>query len=73
MREVGRIVIIFGVITTVIGFILFVVPKNKLPFLGGLPGDISVHKNNFSFYFPITTCIVLSVIFSLVIYIFSKK
>ncbi len=73
MRQLGKIIIFLGIITTLIGFILFVFPKIKLPFLGRLPGDISVHKNNFSFYFPITTCIIISVVLSLIIYFFLKK
>jgi len=45
----------------------------KAPFLGKLPGDIFIQKKNFSFYFPVTTSIILSLVLSLVIWIFSKR
>jgi len=45
----------------------------KTPFLGKLPGDIFLQKKNFSFYFPVTTSIILSLILSLVLWIFSKR
>ncbi|MCK4918090.1 MAG: DUF2905 domain-containing protein [Candidatus Omnitrophica bacterium] len=73
MRELGKIIIFLGITITIIGFILFVFPKIKLPFLGRLPGDILVHKKNFSFYFPITTCIILSIILSIIGYFILKK
>ncbi|MCK5492999.1 MAG: DUF2905 domain-containing protein [Candidatus Omnitrophica bacterium] len=73
MRELGKIIIFLGITITIIGFILFVFPKIKLPFLGRLPGDILAHKKNFSFYFPITTCIILSIILSIIGYFILKK
>ncbi|HYA27463.1 MAG TPA: DUF2905 domain-containing protein [Acidobacteriota bacterium] len=41
---------------------------DKLPWLGHLPGDISIQRDRFSFYFPLTTCIIISVVISLVLY-----
>lgn len=46
---------------------------SKIPFLGRLPGDIAVQKKNFSFYFPITTCIILSIILSFIMWLFGRK
>ena len=40
----------------------------KLPWLGHLPGDISIERENFSFYFPLATCFVISIVISLVVY-----
>ncbi|MCK4532452.1 DUF2905 domain-containing protein [bacterium] len=45
----------------------------KIPFLGRLPGDILVKKSNFKFYFPITTCFLLSVILTIILRIFMRK
>lgn len=46
--------------------------SGKIPFLGRLPGDIRVEKPHFSFYFPLTTCLLLSGLLSLVLWIVSK-
>ena len=45
----------------------------KLPGVGRLPGDIFIKKENFSFYFPLTTCILISIIFSFIMYLLGKK
>ena len=64
-----RVLIILGVVLIVAGLIWQFGPK--LPF-GKLPGDISFKKGNFSFYFPLGTSILLSIIFSLLFYLFKK-
>ncbi len=45
----------------------------KIPGVGKLPGDIFIKKENFSFYFPLTTCILLSIILSAIMYFLGKK
>lgn len=67
----GKILIFFGIIMIVVGVVLLI--GNKIPFLGKLPGDIAVQKKNFGFYFPITTCIVISIIISLIMWLFGKR
>ena len=62
----GKILIIIGFILIVIGIIVSY--RDRIPFLGKLPGDIAIEKGNFRFYFPIATSIVLSLIFSLLLY-----
>ncbi len=67
----GRMLIVTGLVLVVVG--LLVTFAGRLPIrLGRLPGDISYHGRNTSFYFPITTCIVISVVLSLVMWIFRK-
>ncbi|MBA2368686.1 MAG: DUF2905 domain-containing protein [Candidatus Protochlamydia sp.] len=66
----GKILIIFGFLLIGAGFLLLY--KGYIPFLGQLPGDIAVKGENYQFYFPIVTCILLSVIISLLLYFFSK-
>ncbi|MFQ5917704.1 MAG: DUF2905 domain-containing protein [Candidatus Binatia bacterium] len=44
----------------------------KIPWLGQLPGDIYIRRERFSFYFPLTTCILLSLVISLVLYLFRR-
>ncbi len=68
---IGRTLIIAGVALIVIG--LPVSLAARLPFrLGRLPGDIHIHGKNSTFYFPLTTCILLSVVFSLVLWLFRR-
>ena len=71
MAEMGKSIIFIGIVIVIIGIILLF--SDSLPFnLGKLPGDISYKKENFSFYFPITTSILISFVLSLLFYIFTK-
>lgn len=70
MNEFGKALVIIGVVLTLVGAILWTgVGKN---WIGRLPGDISIRKENFSFYFPLTTCLLVSVILTLLFRIFRK-
>ncbi|MCC6275465.1 MAG: DUF2905 domain-containing protein [Leptospiraceae bacterium] len=71
MDGIGKNLIFVGILLIAAG--LFLSYGNKLSFLGKLPGDISIKKENFSFYFPITTSIVLSILISLLLWLFSKR
>jgi hypothetical protein len=62
----GKYLIIGGIIIAIAGLIVYFF-GNKLSFLGRLPGDIRIEKNGSGFYFPITTCILLSVILTVII------
>jgi len=67
----GRMLIAAGLVLVAAG--LVVTFAGRLPVkLGRLPGDIYIHGKNSSFYFPLATCIVLSVLFSLVLWIFRR-
>jgi len=71
MADMGKSIIFIGIMIIIIGIILLY--SDRLPFnLGKLPGDISYKKDNFSFYFPITTSILISIVLSLLFYIFGK-
>jgi hypothetical protein len=69
MREMGKLVVIIGVIITLVGLVVWsgFAPK----WLGRLPGDIRIEREHSGFYFPIVTCIVLSILLSLLFSIFS--
>ncbi len=67
----GKTLIIFGVISILLGAAFMF--ADKIPFLGRLPGDIHIKREGFSFYFPVVTCIVLSIILTLLINFFSRK
>jgi hypothetical protein len=65
MTDLGKTLIGLGLLLVIVGGLLLV--TGKVPFLGRLPGDIHVQRGNWSFYFPLTTSILLSVILSLVL------
>jgi hypothetical protein len=69
MQFVGKSLVIFGVILTLVGLALMF--SDKIPFLGKLPGDIHIKRDNFELWFPITTSIVLSVLLSVILWLVS--
>jgi hypothetical protein len=71
MQELGKSLMVFGVILVAVGALLVV--GSKIPFLGKLPGDILVQRKNFTFYFPLATSIIISVVLSLVFWLWSKR
>lgn len=70
MQEIGKFLFVIGLVLAAAGFLLWKL-GNKLP-LGKLPGDIAIQKPNYSFYFPITTCIIISVILTLAMWLLKK-
>ncbi|MBU6391082.1 MAG: DUF2905 family protein [Planctomycetes bacterium] len=71
LSSFGKILIYIGIIMIVVGGLFML--GGKIPFIGRLPGDIAIQKKNFSFYFPITTSIVISIILSLIMWLLSRK
>lgn len=71
MSEIGKFLILLGIIIIVLGLLLSF--TGKLTFIGKLPGDIVIKKKNFVFYFPLGTSILLSIILSLILYLLSKR
>jgi hypothetical protein len=71
MGGLGRTLIFLGIGLVVIGLLISVV--GKFTPLGRLPGDIVVRKSNYTFYFPVVTSIVLSVILTLVMWLFQRR
>nr|CAJ74131.1 conserved hypothetical protein [Candidatus Kuenenia stuttgartiensis] len=67
----GKVLMITGIILIIAGALFLFV--NKIPFLGRLPGDIAVQKKNFSFYFPLTTCIIISIVLSIIMWLLGRK
>ena len=71
MDSLGRILIVLGAAFLVLGGLL--VLGGKLPFLGRLPGDIVIRRGNWSFYFPLATSIVVSVLLTLLLWLFGRR
>jgi hypothetical protein len=72
VAELGKFLVITGIVIAGIGTVLLLF-KDGVPFLGKLPGDIVIEKKNFTFYFPLATSILLSIILSIIFYFFGRK
>lgn len=71
MTDLGKSIIFIGFLLILIGVLLTVTPK--IPFLGKLPGDIFIKKDGFTFYFPLATSIIISIILTLILNFLSRK
>ncbi len=71
MGSIGKLFILVGFIFIIVGGIILLFNKVNIP-LGRLPGDIAVERENFHFYFPITTMIIISVILSLILNVIKR-
>ena len=72
-QHTGKILIIAGIAAVIIGIILIYGEKFPvLKYFGKLPGDINIKRGNFSFYFPLMTCILISIIVTIILRIISK-
>ena len=70
LQPLGRALILFGVIITAFGVLLLVSPK--LPWVGRLPGDILIERGWFSFYFPLASCLLASLLLTLCFWLWSR-
>ena len=70
MPGVGKMLIFMGLIIAAIG-VLFVL-AGKIPWLGRLPGDIYIKKENFTIYFPLATSIIVSIVLSLILWLLRR-
>lgn len=66
----GKALILLGIVLIVAG--LFFTYGGRLPFLGKLPGDIRIQRENFSFYFPLASCLLVSALLSLIFWLFRR-
>jgi hypothetical protein len=70
-QSLGKYIIFIGIILVVAGLILYF-GGDRLKWLGHLPGDIRIEKENFRFYFPVSTMIIISVILTLIVSLIKK-
>ncbi len=75
MSELGKVLLGFGLLMVILGGILLIAGNlsGKVPWLGRLPGDIYVQRNNWKFYFPLTTSILISIVLTLVLWLFGRR
>ena len=68
--DLGKVLIVLGVVIAGVGVLL--VMGDKIPWIGKLPGDIIIRKEKFTFTFPIVTCIILSILLTIMFSLFRK-
>jgi hypothetical protein len=67
----GKLLILFGIVLALLGVLLLVV--GKIPLIGRLPGDITIRKGDFVFYFPLATSILISILLTLLFSLFGRR
>lgn len=70
MEGLGKLLIVVGLLVAAIGVLLAL--GIKIPWLGRLPGDTMIEKENFRLYLPLGTCLLLSALLTLILYLFRK-
>lgn len=70
MGEMAKAIILIGAVLVAVGLLMLLFQKTT--FLGKLPGDILIKRENFTFYFPLTTGIIISIVISLILYLLGK-
>lgn len=71
MQNIGRLLLVVGAVMALIGAALIFLPR--LPWIGRLPGDIVFHRKNFTFYFPLATSILISILLTIFFWLFGRR
>ena len=71
VSDVGKILVAFGLLIVLAGVVLLLV--GRVPWIGRLPGDIHIQRGNFTFYFPLATSLLLSVVLTLLLYFVGRR
>ena len=75
MIPLGKMLLLFGVAMVLLGLVLLVAGhfSGKVPWLGRLPGDIYIERGSWTFYFPLVTCLIVSVVLTLLFSLFGRR
>ena len=75
MIPLGKMLLLFGLLMVLLGLVLLVAGhfSGKVPWLGRLPGDIYIQRGNWTFYFPLATCLIVSVVLTLLFALFGRR
>ena len=71
VQYIGKFLVLLGLIVAALGGLLLI--SGKIPWIGKLPGDIMIQRRNFTFYFPLATSILLSLILTLIFWIIGRR
>lgn len=70
LEQLGKSLILIGVVIAVVGGLLYL--GGRIPFIGKLPGDILIQRKNYTFYFPLATGLLISLIITLALWLFGR-
>lgn len=71
MTEVGKLLLVFGLVIAAAGVVLIL--AGRIPWVGRLPGDVYIQRGNWTFYFPLATSLLLSLVLTLVFWIVGRR
>ncbi len=71
MSEIGKLLLVAGLVIAGVGLLLLL--AGRVPWIGRLPGDIVIQRGNWTFYFPLATSLLLSVILTLIVWLISRR
>jgi Protein of unknown function (DUF2905) len=71
VNDIGKILVGFGLLIALAGVVLVLV--GRVPWIGRLPGDIHIQRGNFTFYFPLATSLLLSLVLTLLLYVVGRR
>jgi hypothetical protein len=71
MTDIGRLLIVFGLVIALVGVILLL--AGRLPWLGRLPGDIHIQRGNWTFYVPLATSLIVSIALTLIFWVIGRR
>jgi hypothetical protein len=71
VQQIGKLILVTGVVFLVAGALLML--AGKIPWIGKLPGDFTIQRRNFTFYFPLATSIVISILLTFLFWIFGRR
>jgi uncharacterized protein HemY len=71
MQDLGKLLFIVGLVVALVG--ILIIFAGKIPWIGRLPGDILIRRDNFTFYFPLTTTVLVSILLTLIFWLLSKR
>lgn len=70
MNEIGKVLVVVGIALVIVGALLWV---GFGKWLGRLPGDVNYTRGDFSFHFPIVTCVVISIVLTMILWLFQRS
>lgn len=71
MSDIGKLLVVFGLLIAAVGVLL--VLAGRIPWVGRLPGDIYIQRGNWTFYFPLATSLLLSVVLTLIFWLIAPR
>jgi len=71
VQDFGKLLFLIGLVLALVGILITYV--GKIPWIGRLPGDIFIQRENFTFYFPLTTSILVSILLTLVLWLLGRR